>query len=338
MRSKGFRRLIAAVVLLLCSIGSVLAERVKVEGYAEFRKGDQLIVDGQRVEAHDGTRFKGKGVYNLDSIPLGYEVKVRGVRQPDGVILADEVEAKPNGIQMFEPQVLQATNQLEQIWIQEGRMFFEAEGGKREVVGRIAEQGPYVDRVRGIATRLLPPYVKPEQIRVRVVETDEWNASAMGNGSIWVYRGLVDEMNDDELAIILGHELAHYTHEHSRRGAGKALLGQIASLGVLLGARAVDSTAGQVAGIGGLLALTAWQSGYSREMEDQADRVGLRYAYEGGFDVYKGPVLWERFREKYGEPDKVTNFFVGSHSRPTDRIRNIERELALNYPDVRRSR
>ncbi|GAB4242853.1 MAG: hypothetical protein Kow00109_18600 [Acidobacteriota bacterium] len=337
MNKSRTRWLLPAVIALFLAVPG-LAERVKLQGYAEYRKGDWLIVDGQRVEAHPRTRFKGKGIADLQNIPLGYEVKVRGTRQPDGVVLADEVEAKPNGVQMFEPQVLQATNHIEELWLKEGRMFVETEEGKKEVIGRILETGPPVERVRRITGKLLPPYVPPERVRVRVVDTEEWNASAMGNGSIWVYRGLIEEMNDDEMAIILGHELAHYTHEHSRRGAGRALLGQIGALGALLAGRALGDAGGQVAGIGGLLAVTAWQSGYSRDMEDQADRVGLRYAYEGGFDVYQGPRLWERFREKYGEPDKVTNFFVGSHSRPSDRIRNIEKELAINYPRSRTRR
>ena len=73
-------------------------------------------------------------------------------------------------------------------------------------------------------------------------------------------------------------------------------------------------------------------SGYSREFEDQADRVGLRYVYEAGFDVSKGPGLWQKFKEKYGEEDKISNFFAGDHSRPTERIKNIQRQLKLNYP------
>jgi predicted Zn-dependent protease len=74
-------------------------------------------------------------------------------------------------------------------------------------------------------------------------------------------------------------------------------------------------------------------SGYSREFEDQADRVGLRYVYEAGFDVSKGPALWQKFKDKYGEEDKLSNFFVGDHSRPTERIKNIQRQLKLNYPN-----
>ena len=210
-------------------------------------------------------------------------------------------------------------------------MFSEDSAGNRVDIGKLDDSGPQVERVRRIMNRLIPPYIDRRNLRVRVVETKEWNASAMGNGAIWVYSGLLDQMSDDELAVILGHELAHYTHEHSRKGAKRGMILQMLSVGALVGASSVGGTAGQAAGIGGLLGLTAFQSGYSRDMEDQADRVGLRYAYEGGFDVRQAPRLWERFREKYGEQDSVSNFFVGSHSRPSDRIRNLQHELAVNY-------
>jgi Zn-dependent protease with chaperone function len=183
--------------------------------------------------------------------------------------------------------------------------------------------------------RLVPPYLKPDDLRVRVVETDEWNASAMGNGAIWVYSGLLRAMSDDELAIILGHELAHFTHEHSRKGAKSSMIAQLLGLGAALGGEAIGGIAGGATQIGGLLGMTAFQSGYSRDMEDQADQVGLRYAFEGGYAVSAGPELWERFREKYGESDSISNFFIGSHSRPSDRIRNIEREITINYARAR---
>ena len=79
------------------------------------------------------------------------------------------------------------------------------------------------------------------------------------------------------------------------------------------------------------LGASALVTGFSREFEDQADRVGLRYAWEGGYDVTKGPALWQKFKTKYGETDKISNFFSGDHSRPTERIRNIQRQIDLNY-------
>ena len=68
-------------------------------------------------------------------------------------------------------------------------------------------------------------------------------------------------------------------------------------------------------------------------MEDQADRVGLRYAYEAGYDVTKGPRLWNRFAKKYGEGNKVASFFFGDHSQSAARATKLEKELAFNYPD-----
>ena len=308
----------------------------KADGYAEWRKGDTLIVDGQRVRADDRTKFKGKKISGLASIPLGYEMSVEGRRLEDGTLLAATIEAKPNGTALFEDAVKKATDEIEGIWLRGGSMFEPGKDGTREEIGPIVESGPAELRIHRILASLVPPYVNPDQLRTHVVKTKEWNAAAMGNGAVWVYTGLIDEMSDDELAIILGHELTHYTHEHSRRSAKKAMWGEIAAATAVVALEQVDNdTARDVALVGTMLSFTAWQSGYSRDFEDQADRVGLRYAYEAGYDVTKGPRVWERFRDKYGDSNAVTNFFFGGHSRPSDRIRNIERELRLNYRDRR---
>ncbi len=302
-------------------------------GYAEFRKsGGILVVDGQRIRAGAKTSFHGDKITSLADIPLGYEVEVSGARQSDGTIAADSVSAKPNGVAMYEKDVLQATDQIEKEWVSKGMMYEPTSAGKAKKIGEISDSGPRVARVRRIMDRLRPPYIGADRLRVRVIDTKEWNASAMGNGAIWVYSGLLDVMSDDEMAIVLGHELTHFTHEHSRRNAKRAMFTQIIGLSAVVASSTIDNTAARTSAmLGSMLTMTAFQSGYSRDLEDQADRVGLRYAYEGGYDPRTGPVLWGKFKEKYGDPDKVTNFFVGSHSRPSDRIRNIDKELAINY-------
>ncbi len=90
--------------------GQALAkERVKLDGYAEWRHDDVLIVEGQRVHATDRTLFVGDTLAReLESIPLGYEVKVDGYRNADGSVLARRVEAKRNGSAMFEGQLSSA--------------------------------------------------------------------------------------------------------------------------------------------------------------------------------------------------------------------------------------
>jgi Zn-dependent protease with chaperone function len=297
----------------------------KVNGYAEFRHGDTLMVDGQRIVS------TGRAAKVAD-IPLGYEVKVTGKRDPSGVVLASKVESKPNKMDGTEQEIIASSDQAEKTWVEKKMMFEPADSGKIIKIGDILESGPYVDRARRITDKLRPSYVPAEGIRVRAVKTDEWNASAMANGAVWVFTGLMDEMDDDEMAIVLGHELTHYTHEHIRRQVSKGSLAQILGVGASLGLSMIKNpTAQQLGALGGQLGLSALMSGYSREYEDQADRVGLRYVYEAGYDVTKGPGLWQKFKDKYGEEDKVSNFFTGDHSRPTERIKNIQRQLKYNY-------
>ena len=304
---------------------------VKIEGYAEWRDGNTLVVDGQRVEAATA-KLKLEGVKDWASIPLGYEIKVRGLRQPDGSVRALELQAKPNGSALFEGEVRSATDEAEAKFRRAGNFFEETGSGRMKVIGRLYDRGPRVDRVREIVDRLVPPYLAPDGVRVYVIENPEWNAFAMGNFSVYVFSGLLKDMDDDELAIVLGHEIAHATHEHTRRHFKKEMWIQVAALGVMATAETIDdknkrAVVQLIAQLGAL----AWSSGYGRSLEDQADRVGMRYAYEAGYDVRKGPELWERFARKYGQGNKVVNFFLSDHSQSKVRAANLQRELVANY-------
>jgi len=211
-------------------------------------------------------------------------------------------------------------------------MFEQVSEDKAVDLGRLYDSGPMVDRVRRITARLLPPYLEPERVRVYVVDNPEWNAMAMGNYSIYVFSGLLQDMDDDEVAIVLGHELVHATHEHTRREFKKQMWIQLAALGLAAATEGVkDDNAKAVLALVGQFGALAWQNGYGRSLEDQADRVGLRYAYEAGFDVTKGPRLWQRFARKYGDANKVQSFFFSNHSQSSARAAKLERELALNY-------
>jgi Zn-dependent protease with chaperone function len=302
----------------------------KVDGYAEWRAGECLIADAQRVCPGPKLKFKGDGeARSFASIPLGYELKAKGKRQRDGSLLAREVEAKPNGSAMFEGEVRSATDQAEAQARESGRF-----GDSKAPVGKLVESGPQVERVRRIVDNLLPEHIPFESVRVYVIQNKEWNAFAMGNYSIYVFSGLLDDMDDDEVAIVLGHELVHASHEHSRKQFKRDMWIQIAMLGALGAASTIDSDTQQaLAGLAVLAAGTAWKSGYGRGMEDQADRVGLRYAYEAGYDITKGPRLWNRFAKKYGEGNKVANFFFSDHSLAAARATKLEKEIAYNYPD-----
>jgi hypothetical protein len=300
----------------------------------EWKHGDLIIVEGQRVLVVGSTKFKGSGdAKTFATIPLGYELRAKGDRRPDGVIVAKELDAKPNGDAMFENDLKQGFDQIEADYLKKGHLSETGSDGKVQDIGKLLNSGPEVERVRKITARIVPPYLKPEDFRVYVVVNKEWNAMAAPNRSIFVFSGLLNDMDDDEVAIILGHELVHATHEHSRRLYKKQMWIQLGAAG----AQEVTNTAigggvsGEIVSMATSLGASAWTNGYGREHEDQADRVGLRYAYEGGFDVTKGPALWAKFAKKYGDQDKMSNFFFGNHSVAKDRERNLQKELELNY-------
>jgi Zn-dependent protease with chaperone function len=336
-----WRRLLLALVVLSptvtplpfgTSIGQSSPKTEKITGYAEFRNGDTLMVDGQRIVAAPGVKITGSKLSDFRVIPLGYEVKLEGRRDAAGIFIAQKVDARANGSDSKEKEIIAASDDAEKTWVEKKMMFEPGDSGKVTNIGEIQESGPYVERARRIMDRLRPSYVPAISIRVRVVKTDQWNASAMANGAVWVFTGIMDAMDDNEMAIVLGHELTHYTHEHVRRNMSKGTLAQILGVGAAVAASQIkNATAQQVAALGGQLGLSALMSGYSREFEDQADRVGLRYVYQAGYDPTKGPALWQKFKDKYGEEDKISNFFTGDHSRPTERIKNINRQIKLNY-------
>ena len=113
-------------------------EKIKSEtiaGYVEWMHDDYLIADGQRVRWDARTRTRIGRVRSVNAIPLGYEVKVKGFRNTEGAVVAEEIEAKPNGAAMFEADVIAAINTIENQWLREGQMIEPQPDGRRTAVG-----------------------------------------------------------------------------------------------------------------------------------------------------------------------------------------------------------
>jgi peptidase M48-like protein len=237
MKPSWIPRILSPILMVpfLTSAPAMAASVVKVAGYLDYKKPNALIVDGQRLQFGPKTRFSGSGVKTIDAIPLGYEVKGEGNRDSYGAIVATKIEAKPNGTAMYESDVMAGTNHAESTWVSAGAIVEQGSDGQMHSMGALKTKGPEVDRARRIVDRLLPAYVNPKAVRVYVVENKEWNAMAMANFSIYVFTGIMADLNDDELAIVLGHELTHAAYEHSRRQAQKSMYtgigGSIAALG-----------------------------------------------------------------------------------------------------------
>ena len=306
-------------------------ERISIEGVAEYQQPGRLVASGYRIQATPATKFSGTAT-TLAAVPLGFTVKVQGVVQADGSVTATAIAVSPAERSNAGRAVVTGSLEHEGKWLAGGGSIFRAALAGSATETRAPRTDPQYERVKGILERMAPGSLD-ESLRLHIVNSRDWNARGLPNGSIAVASGLLADMDDDEVALVLGHELAHITHRHAQKTLAdaerrKAVTTFVADVMVPKG-----GTLTQIAlTLGGAVALKAWQSGYSRSLENEADRVGLGDAAAGGFDVRKAPHVWERFREKYGDQQSVKNLLVGDHPRNEDRARSAREQLAAFYP------
>lgn len=169
--------------------------------------------------------------------------------------------------------------------------------------GRLNRDVGEVRRVRQIAARLIrvtsvfradAPGWRWE---ANVISSAELNAWCMPGGKIAVYTGLLERLrlSDDELAAVMGHEIAHALREHGREKAGQAAgVGMAAAIGgALLGSYfGVDPNLGR--NILGVAGDYAFMRPNSRQMEQEADRIGVELAARAGYDPRAAIALWEK--------------------------------------------
>ena len=160
--------------------------------------------------------------------------------------------------------------------------------------------------------------------RVELFDDPSVNAFAMAGGKIGMYTGFLEtlEPTDDELAQVMGHEVAHALLGHSQEKMSIAMSQQL-GLGLLgtLGERGqqMQSLAAQV----GHLALTL---PYSRTMEFEADAYGLELAARAGYDPNASITLWQKMQRVADEQGRAPPEFLSTHPGQENRIRAL-REL-----------
>jgi len=128
---------------------------------------------------------------------------------------------------------------------------------------------------------------------------------------------------------VLGHEIAHSTHEHSWRRQnfhkGKRLA--IGLAGALASAYGLNTLADVAT-----LVNAAIVNGHSRSMENQSDRVGLQYMIKAGYDPRQAPAVWKLMTKNSGL--QATDFFWSSHENHATRRSYLMNELKNNYRDL----
>lgn len=217
--------------------------------------------------------------------------------------------------------------QLEASASQQYRQILQKAGSANALVG---ESDPQLVRLRKIAAKITPHArrfngrASSWTWEVNLVRSEQINAFCMPGGKIAFYTGILEKLKltDDEVAVIMGHEIAHALREHARA--------QIAKKGLTnTGAAIVDSvvggTAGNLARTGaGLLSLK-----YSRDDETDADLVGLELAARAGYNPRAGVSLWKKMSAaSKGAPME----WFSTHPASSTRIATIERNLPAVMP------
>lgn len=191
-----------------------------------------------------------------------------------------------------------------------------------------------VRRVRTIAKRLIPhtaafrPDAPKWEWETNIIDEPQINAWAMPGGKMMVYSGIIEklQLTDNELAAIMGHEIAHSLREHARERVSRQMGTQLAVgvAGALLGL----GTAGSQ--LASTLAEVTFTLPHSRLHETEADRIGVELAARAGYDPRAAITLWNKMAQKGGSaPPQFLSTHPSAATRNADLKVYAERVMPL---------
>jgi predicted Zn-dependent protease len=177
-----------------------------------------------------------------------------------------------------------------------------------------------------IAAKLNANSISPDfSFQIKVVKDPSLNAFAFPNGVIYIHSGILARMdNEAQLAALLAHEMVHCTHRHSlrvlrsikdRTAAKNDRPPRVRELAQLLG------ITGSIASLGG----------YTRELETEADRVGLDLAVKANYDPREILNLFGLLKQEIELEGVKEPYFFGTHPKVGQRIENVNNWLAEKY-------
>jgi predicted Zn-dependent protease len=213
--------------------------------------------------------------------------------------------------------------------------------GQARSEGTLNADPQLTQRVRAIAQRMIPatgsfrPDAPAWKWEVNVLRSDQLNAWCMPGGKIAFYSGIVTrlQLTDDEIAAIMGHEIAHALREHARERASEQQ-----AAGLLIGVGAALLGAGQAgADLGQMAYKVAVGMPNSRAHEIEADRIGVELAARAGYDPRAAISLWQKMARASGggAPPQWLSTHPSAQTRQQDLAVYAQRVLPL-YEQARR--
>ena len=187
---------------------------------------------------------------------------------------------------------------------------------------KVVQSGPVVDAVNTIGAKIARAASDSDpgfQWAFNVIESDQVNAFALPGGYTAVYTGIIPVAeNEDGLAVIMGHEVAHALAHHGAERMAQQNMQRIVGAGVSLGAGGMDYGAQRaVMGVFGGISQYGVALPFSRKHETEADYIGLILVARACYDPREAPRLWERMAAAGGASPPE---FQSTHPAPETRI------------------
>ncbi len=198
----------------------------------------------------------------------------------------------------------------------ERRVWHEADGHDSGIArsGRIYEDARATAYVQGVMDRLYPEFAG--KIKVRLMDSTQLNAFAMPNGSIYVNIGMLARIeNEAQLAAVLAHEAVHFIEKHSfRQRVTSKNMAAFAGTGIPFSSLAAVSSI----------------SGFSRDLEREADAKGYERMVRAGYDPREAPMVFQILADEVRLLKVEEPYFFSSHPQLTERIAEFKR-LAVSH-------
>ncbi|MDB5942524.1 MAG: peptidase [Ramlibacter sp.] len=197
---------------------------------------------------------------------------------------------------------------------------------------------PQLQRIRAVAQRLIPQAPAWNERaanwkwEVNLIGSNQINAFCMPGGKIVFYSGILDQLKltEDEIAMVMGHEMAHALREHARERMAKGALTSVGA-NVLVQVLGMGQVGQALTGYGAqLLSLK-----FSRSDESEADLVGMEIAARAGYDPRAAVTLWK----KMGQAAKASPpQWISTHPSGTSRIAQLQKNLPKVMPLYERAK
>jgi predicted Zn-dependent protease len=270
-----------------------------------------------------------------------YAAPVQADRPNEGQVVQDGIAVKPLNRNRLGSAWRDFAAPEEAINAQSAQQYLALMSKAKQEGALVPESDPQVQRLRAIAKRIIPNTIRWNhdaqqwKWQVNLLKSGEVNAFCMPGGRIAFYTGIIDKLRltDDEIAAVMGHEIAHALREHGRDRQSKATATGLVSQ---LGGAAVSAwlgvdVRGAVNTVGQLAVLK-----FSRDEEREADLVGLDIAARSGYDPRAGIALWNKMAvlNQSGAPIEL----LSTHPGGSERIEQIENHMNVLLPLYARSR